>query len=214
MTERRAMAVCVAAVRRVSPAAQPQLRALSALLLMLCAVVLAAGCNNMSDQPRVDAQEQSELFDDAMGARPLVEGAVPRGHLEEDDAYYRGVVDGLFVQHNPAELTPPLLWRGRERFDIYCSPCHGRVGDGQGMIVQRGFPAPPSFHDPRLRQAADGYLFDVISNGFGKMMPYRSQVETADRWAIVAYVRVLQLSQNASYEDVPPEQRSLLEGSR
>ncbi len=109
---------------------------------------------------------------------------------------------------NPFPATKNLLMRGRERYDIYCSPCHGRLGDGKGMIVARGFPMPPSFHEERLRQIADGHYYDVITNGFGKMYSYAARIPSNDRWAITAYIRALQLSQNATAQDVAPQEQN------
>ncbi|HVO33612.1 MAG TPA: cytochrome c, partial [Elusimicrobiota bacterium] len=127
---------------------------------------------------------------------------------------YTGKLGGKPSDIMPFPVTPELLARGRERFDIFCSVCHGRLGDGQGMIVKRGFPTPPSYHTERLRKEPIGYFFDVMTNGFGKMYSYGDRVPVRDRWAIAAYIRALQLSQNASLADVPEDQRAALEASR
>src|SRR5262249_37482165 len=141
----------------------------------------------------------SSFFDDGRSARPIPDGTVARGHLNDDTPFYTGKgPDGKAVDAFPVPINKEVLVRGRQRFDIYCAPCHGRLGDGDGMIVRRGFRKPPSYHIDRLRQAPHGYIFDVITNGFGAMPDYAVQVEPVDRWAIVAYVRALQLSQNAS----------------
>jgi mono/diheme cytochrome c family protein len=130
---------------------------------------------------------------------------VARGQLNADDAFHTGQRDGKLVEELPLPLTRDLLARGRDRYDIYCSPCHDRAGYGAGMIVQRGYKKPPSFHQDRLRDVPVGYLYQAITNGFGVMPSYAVQVREHDRWAIVAYLRALQLSQNARESDVPPE---------
>jgi mono/diheme cytochrome c family protein len=129
------------------------------------------------------------------------------GSFHEDTAYYEGKADGEFIEHNPIPVTMDLLRRGRERFDIYCAPCHDRTGGGQGMIIGYGYVPPPSFHQARIREFADGYIFDVITHGIRNMPAYGAQVPVDDRWAIVAYLRTLQLSQNANLADVPPDAR-------
>lgn len=165
----------------------------------------------MSDQPRMRPLRPSTFFPDGSSARPPVDGTVARGHLDEDDAFFTGRVDGKLVERIPVPITAELVRRGQERFTIYCTPCHGQIGDGTGMIVQRGFPQPPTYHQPRLRQAPDGHFFEMITKGQGKMQPYAAQVPPADRWAIVAYIRALQLSQNATLADLPAAERQLLE---
>jgi mono/diheme cytochrome c family protein len=180
--------------------------------LGIVAALLAAGCHrDMQDQPRYEALEASTFFPDGQSARPLVAGTVARGQLNEDEALLTGRSGGELVTQLPVELDRALLERGQERFNIYCSPCHGRTGQGDGMIVQRGFRKPPSYHDDRLRNAPAGHFFDVMTSGFGAMPSYRSQIEPRDRWAIVAYIRVLQLSQNAAAGDVPMSERQQLE---
>jgi mono/diheme cytochrome c family protein len=178
---------------------------------LLCfALGVTSGCDmlDMYDEPRFEPLEASTFFDDGTSARPLVAGTVARGDLRDDEALYSGKLDGKYVTELPVELTRALLMRGEERFNIYCSPCHGRVGDGNGMIVQRGFRRPPSFvSTDRLLNAPLGHFYDVISNGFGAMPSYASRVEPHDRWAIVAYIRALQRSQNGSIDDVPEELR-------
>ena len=186
-------------------------RAAGALGLGLV-VLLAGGCADMKDQPRVEPYEASEFFDDGRGSRPLPDGTVPRGFLREDDRFYRGLEsDGTFVRTMPVAIDQALLERGRERYDIFCSPCHSMIGDGQGMIVQRGYKQAPAYHDPRLRSIEDGYIYDVITNGFGQMAGYASQIKPADRWAIVAYIRALQLSQFADVNTVAADVRAVLE---
>ncbi len=186
-------------------------RSLTVATVCMAASLLMVGCRqDMHDQPRYEPLEASEIFDNGMASRPPVEGTVARGQLQEDEGYYTGMVAGEFVLALPVPLTADLLARGRSRFDVFCSPCHGRLGDGKGMIVQRGFKQPTSFHDPRLRASAPGYFFDVMSNGFGDMSSYRSQISAADRWAITAYLRALQLSRNAPVDLLSDKQRSHL----
>jgi mono/diheme cytochrome c family protein len=170
-----------------------------------------AGCSpDMRQQPSYKPLAYSELFEDGRAARPSVPGTVARGELRLDAAYFRGKVEGVPVPRIPFAANLQTLHRGRERFDIYCSPCHGRVGDGMGMVVQRGFVQPPSLHVDRLREAPDGHFFDVMTNGFGVMASYATRVSPADRWAITAYIRALQLSQSAGIDDVPPGEREKL----
>lgn len=165
---------------------------------------------DMQDQPKFIPLRPSSFFADGRSARPLIEGTVARGYLRADQRFYAGKDGDDPTGAFPLEVTPAVLARGQERFNIYCSPCHGRIGNGLGMIVRRGLRRPPSFHIDRLRQAPVGYFFDVITNGFGAMPDYAAQIAPADRWAIIAYVRALQLSQNAKLEDVPAERRAQL----
>ena len=175
----------------------------------------AAACRqDMHDQPKYQPMEHSSFFEDQRAARPLLPGTVARGHLDEDEAFFTGKAGDKLVETVPLPVTRELLLRGRERFDIYCSPCHDRVGTGRGMIVQRGFKRPPSFHDDRLREVPDGYIFQVISNGFAAMPSYAVQVPPHDRWAIIAYIRALQYSQHASFSDLPPQERAKLGASK
>jgi mono/diheme cytochrome c family protein len=164
----------------------------------------------MHDNPRAEPLEASRFYADGSSARPLVEGTVARGHLNDDEFLHTGKIGGAPVTEFPFAITRAELDRGENRFNIYCAPCHGRLGDGRGMVVQRGFRQPPSFHIDRLRQAPPGYVFDVITNGFGVMPDYRAQVTVEDRWAIVAYLKALQLSQNATVADVPEAERGHL----
>jgi mono/diheme cytochrome c family protein len=163
-----------------------------------------AGCRqDMHEAPRFDPLEASTLFHTNASAQPLVPGTVPRGHLNDDELLHTGKADGQDATVFPFPITAADLDRGQERFDIYCSPCHGKTGDGNGMVVQRGYRQAASFHVDRLRTLPVGYFFDVISNGFGVMPDYRAQIAVEDRWRIVAYVRALQLSQHASTADLP-----------
>ena len=148
-----------------------------------------------------------------MASRPIVMHTVARGHLEEDDVFYRGKIGTNLVTTFPMPVTRELLERGRERYDIYCSVCHGRTGEGNGMIVQRGFPVPPSYHIERLRQAPVGHFFDVMTQGYGIMYSYAERVKPEDRWAIAAYIRALQLSRNMKVAELPPTERAKFEGS-
>lgn len=171
-----------------------------------------AGCRqDMQDQPKYVPLRPSSFFDDGRSARPIPTGTVARGHLDADIAFYTGKgPDGKYVDAFPFPITKEVLLRGQQRFNIYCTPCHDRMGTGNGMVVRRGFRHPPSYHIDRLRQAPNGYIFDVITNGFGAMQDYSAQIEPADRWAIIAYERALQLSQNATVNDVPPAERAQL----
>lgn len=176
--------------------------------LGLLAVLALAGCRqDMHDQPRFKPLAESDFYPDLRSARPPVEGTVARGQLHEDTYLYTGKMGDSPGDYMPFPVTEDVLARGRERFNIYCAPCHSRLGDGNGMIVQRGFRAPPSYHTERLRKAPLGYFFDVMSNGFGAMPEYASQIPVRDRWDIVAYIRALQLSQGATISDVPAGQK-------
>ena len=176
---------------------------------ILSALVLLTGCRqDMQDQPKYIPLRPSEFFSDGRSERPLVEGTVARGHLNDDTAYYTGKgADGKPLDTFPFAMTKEVILRGQDRFNVYCTPCHDRLGTGDGMVVRRGYRKPPSYHIDRLRQAPNGYFYDVITNGFGAMPDYSAQILPADRWAIVAYVRALQLSQNASVNDIPAAER-------
>ena len=176
-------------------------------LVLVTLAMAVAGCHrDMRDQPRYEALEASDFFADGKSARLPVVGTVARGQLQEDEAFYSGRSQGKLVADVPVEITRELLLRGQDRFNIFCSPCHARTGMGNGMIVERGFRKPPSYHSERLRNAPAGHFFDVMTHGFGAMPSY-ARIEPQDRWAIVAYIRVLQLSQNATLEDVPENER-------
>lgn len=194
------------------------------MLLVLLATVFTVGCYqgrpsdkppihlnpNMDNQPKYRPQAESRFFADSATMRPLVPGTVARGELHDDLQYYTGrdargnLISGL---PDTVKLTMQLLKRGQERFNIYCSPCHGRVGDGKGIMVTRGYVPPPDFHDDRIREMPDGQIFEVITNGVRNMPAYRFQITQADRWAIIAYIRALERSQNASLEDIPQPMR-------
>ena len=186
-------------------------RKIPTLLLALAAATLLAGCRqDMHDQPRFKPLRESDFYGDHRSARPLVEGTVARGHLDDDELLATGKVNGQDATDFPWPVTTEVMARGRERYDIFCSPCHDRTGSGDGMIVRRGYRRPPSFHIDRMRQAAVGHFFDVITNGFGAMPDYRAQVPVVDRWAIAAYIRALQASQHATLDAVPPAEREKL----
>jgi len=192
-----------------------ELRGRLALVAALAMATLAAGCrNDMHDQPKYKGQRGSEFFADGRSERPLVPGTVARGHLDDDEQLYAGKLDGQPVTTFPAPVTRAILERGQERYGIYCTPCHDRVGNGNGMIVERGYRRPPSLHIDRLREAPVGHFFDVITSGFGAMPDYAAQIPVDDRWAIVAYIRALQLSQHATLGDVPSEEQAKLVRAR
>jgi cytochrome c553 len=185
-------------------------------MLTACALLLAAGTacrQDMHDQPKIKAYREAEFFADRRGTRPIPENTVPRGFLNDDDHLFTGKVDGQFTDEFPFQVTREVLQRGQDRFAIYCTPCHGQTGMGNGMVVQRGFRPPPSFHTEQIRAQTVGYWYDVMTNGFGVMPPYRSQVAPEDRWAIAAYIRALQLSQRATTADVPADKVRELEGA-
>jgi mono/diheme cytochrome c family protein len=181
------------------------------LVSVVCALA-GSGCRqDMHDQPKYIPMRESTFFADSRSARPLVAGTVARGQLHEDTLRYTGKVDDLDATVFPFTIDEKVLRRGQERFNIYCSPCHARTGEGDGMIVRRGYRRPPSYHSDRLRTAPVGHFFDVITNGFGAMPDLAAQVKTDDRWAIAAYIRVLQLSAHATLDDVPAAERGQLD---
>jgi mono/diheme cytochrome c family protein len=173
--------------------------------------ILFACRQQMAEQPRYDPLEPSTFFADGQSARPPVAGTVAREEpLQNDTLLYSGKADGKLVDAFPFPVALDVMKRGQERFDIFCSPCHSRLGNGEGMIVRRGYTRPPSFHTDRLREAPAGYFFTVITNGFGAMPSYAVQIPPQDRWAIITYIRALQLSQHATLAEVPPEERQKL----
>lgn len=178
-----------------------------------CATLLLTGCRlDMHVQPRYNPYDPSEFFTDGRSERPPVEGTVARNDIVggPEQVISTGMLDGREVDAFPFPVTRAVLERGRERFNIFCAPCHGWTGDGDGIIVQRGFQPPPSYHIDRLRQAPVGHYFSVITNGFGAMYPYGYRVLPRDRWAIIAYIRALQLSRQGTINDVPEAERSKL----
>ena len=184
------------------------------LMVAMLTATLFAGCRqDMHDAPRYEAYEASATFADNRASRVAPAGTVARGWLRDDEALYTGKIDGATVDQFPFAIDATMLARGQQRFNIYCTPCHGKLGDGQGMVVQRGLRQAASYHQDRLRQEKLGYFYDVITNGFGAMQGYADQIPVRDRWLIVAYVRTLQLSQHASVEDVPADRRGALDAS-
>ncbi len=165
----------------------------------------------MHDQPKYIPLRESTFFSDARSARPVIEGTVARGQLHDDELMYTGKVGGEDATLFPMRVDERVMTRGQERFNIYCSPCHGRTGQGDGMVVRRGYRRPPSFHQDRLRAAPAGHFFDVMTNGFGAMPDYAAQIKVEDRWAIIAYIRALQLSEHATLADVPAADRSRIQ---
>lgn len=190
----------------------------------MAAVSLLVGCQgqtssnppihlnpNMDDQEKYQPYEASQFFADGSAMRTPPAGTMARGLLRDGDPYYTGFLrDTIYLDKAPVETTMPELLRGEERYNIYCSPCHGRTGDGHGIVVTRGYTPPPTYHDDRLRGVTDGYLFNVITNGVRNMPSYRHQIPVDDRWAIVLYLRALQRSHHATLDDVPVENRGEL----
>jgi mono/diheme cytochrome c family protein len=177
----------------------------------LLALLLLFSCRQkMSNQPKYDPLEPSDFFADGMSARPRISGTVARGELALDGFISTGKISGQDGDGFPFPVTAQVMNRGEERFDIFCSECHGKLGDGNGMVPARGYQRPPSFHSDTLRVAKTGHFFDVMTNGFGAMPSYAPQVPVNDRWAIIAYIRALQLSRNATVDDVPPNLRGKL----
>ncbi len=183
-----------------------------AFVSFVSAALVLSGCRqDMHDQPKYIPLRESTFFTDARSARPLLEGTIARGHLHDDELLYGGKVNGRDATMFPFRVDAAVMARGRERFDIYCSPCHGRTGQGDGMVVRRGYRRPPSMHQDRLRDAPVGHFFDVMTNGFGAMPDYAAQIKAEDRWAIAAYVRALQLSEHATVADVPVSERDKIQ---
>jgi mono/diheme cytochrome c family protein len=181
------------------------------ILISACAAVgffFASGCQirqDMADQPKYKPLAPTSFFLDGRSERPIIENTVARGSLA-DDALFLSKDSNAF----PLPLTPELMQRGKERFGIFCTPCHGLQGDGNGMVAMRGMKHPPTYHQDRLRKVPNGYLFDVITNGFGGMLSYSAQIPPKDRWAIIAYIRALQLSRNAPASELPSDLRDKL----
>jgi cytochrome c553 len=200
----------------IAPGALParQTRSLSRGITVACLgaiALLLVGCRlDMHVQPKYLPYEPTDFFADGRSERQPVPGTVARGHLRLDELMFTGRENGVVVDKFPFPITKADLDRGRERYNVYCTPCHDYTGSGRGMIVQRGFPQPPSYHIQRLRDAPAGHFYEVITNGFGAMYSYAARVEPADRWRIAAYIRVLQLSRNAKMDDVPESQRQAL----
>jgi mono/diheme cytochrome c family protein len=185
--------------------------------MILGAALFVSGCHtDMWVQPKYQnplsiekSPTDSHVFPDSSVSRPLVAGTVARDHLQDDDAFYTGYKNGKLIDYFPVPVTKELILRGQDRFTIYCVPCHGQLGNGQGMIARRGFELRRpvgNYHTDRLRKMPIGHFYDVITNGYGAMFSYASRVEPQDRWAIAAYIRVLQLSQNSTTKDLTPEE--------
>ena len=179
--------------------------------LFFSLVIITSCALNMRDQPRYEPFEESSFFEDHLSARPPIPDTVARGQLRLDEHLYSGQLGNDFAPTFPFPVTMTVLKRGQERYNIFCTPCHGFIGDGQGIIVEYGMREPTSFHDPDLRDQPPGYYFDLISRGTRIMPSYASRIPPEDRWAIVAYIRALQLSQNADLSQVPPDQIPILE---
>jgi mono/diheme cytochrome c family protein len=193
---------------------RPRFGVLSSGFLVLSFLALSACRQDMHQAPRYDPLEESAVLPKGSAAQPIVEGTVPRGHLNDDDLMYTGKIDGKPADEFPMAITAADLDRGEQRYNIYCSPCHGRTGEGNGMVVQRGYKQAANYHIDRLRAMPVGYFFDVMTNGFGSMPDYKSQIPVADRWRIVAYIRALQLSHHSTANDVPAdEMKRMTEGA-
>jgi len=197
------------ALYKVAFSSVPTVSSVVKVLSVAALVMLsAAACRqDMHDQPKYIPLRESTFFNDARSARPFVPGTIARGQLREDTLLYTGKVNGADATVFPFPVDDKVMARGQERFNIYCSPCHGRTGLGDGMVVRRGYRRPPSYLDDRLLNAPVGHFFDVVSNGFGAMPDYAAQIRVEDRWAIAAYVRALQMSGHATLADVPADQR-------
>ena len=188
------------------------LKGCATFMLALVAVFALGACRqDMHDQPKYIPMRESTFFGDGRSARPPVPGTVARGQLRDDTVLYTGKRNGVDADVFPFPITERVMKRGQERFNVFCSPCHGRTGDGDGMVVQRGYRRPPTYHQDRLRQAPPGHFFDVMTNGFGAMPDHAVQIKAEDRWAIAAYIRALQLSANATVSDVAAADRGKLD---
>ena len=186
-------------------------RYVSALIVVIMIALTGSACRqDMHDQPKYTPLRSTPFFGDVRSARPLVAGTVARGQLHEDPFLETGKIGNADATVFPFPVDAAVMARGRERFEIFCTPCHGRIGTGDGMIVRRGYRRPPTYHDDRLRNAPIGHFVDVMANGFGAMPDYSDQIGARDRWAIAAYIRALQLSQHARLADVPERERGAL----
>jgi mono/diheme cytochrome c family protein len=176
----------------------------SRLVAPLICLLFLTGCRqDMHNQPKYRPLRATTFFTDGSSARPLVEGTVARGTLQEDEAFFTGKIGATPVAEMPFPVDEKVLNRGEERYNIFCTPCHDATGGGKGMVVQRGYRQPTSFHIDRLRQVPPGHFFDVMTNGLGAMPDYRAQISPRDRWAIVAYIKALQLSQHTPASEIP-----------
>lgn len=200
--------------RRTSPADRAvRAGTLATLAAGLLVLLPLSGCRqNMHNQAKAKTYRESDFFADGVEARPLPAHTVARGELRDDAVFYTGLSDaGDLANVPPMPVDRQLLVRGQERFNVFCAPCHGRLGDGHGMIVQRGFKQPVSFHDERLRNSPLGYFVNNMTEGFGQMPSYAAQIPPADRWAIASYIRVLQYAENAQVADLDPTEKQKLD---
>jgi mono/diheme cytochrome c family protein len=180
--------------------------------LVVAAAAFLAGCRqDMHDTPRYEPYEASTFFGDGRASRTPPTGTVARGQLRADDHLYTGMVNGALADTFPFEISHSDIQRGQQRYNVFCAPCHGQLGDGNGMVVQRGLRQAATYHQDRLREEPAGYFFDVITNGFGAMQGYAEQVPVRDRWLIAAYIRALQFSQQAPLDAVRPGDRPRLD---
>ncbi len=188
---------------------------MSRRVLWFLAALFSTSCRqDMFDQPKFRPLQPSNFFIDGRSARPVPAGTYEFGENDAGEAVGKGTENGQFVAAIPIAIDEPLLRRGQERFNIYCSPCHSRTGDGFGMVAKRGFLQPADLHSDRVRKAPPGYLYQVIANGYGAMPEYSKQINVRDRWAIVAYIRALELSRRATVADLAPADRLRLENTR
>jgi mono/diheme cytochrome c family protein len=172
--------------------------------LSLLSLFTACGIRlDMHEQPKFKPLRANSFYADGRSSRPPIEGTVARGQLGNDELFYTGKINGQEADQFPYPVTQPMLERGRERFNIYCAPCHSRIGNGKGMIVARGFKMPPDYTEDRLMKAPVGHFVNVMTNGFGSMSEYKSQISISDRWAVAAYIRALQIARKGSASDVP-----------
>lgn len=177
------------------------------IFILLVGAIGMVGCNDMYDGHKMKPLQESKYYADHLSARQIPEGTVARGYDRTDELLYTGRIDSVLADAFPFEITDDVMKTGQHQFSTFCTPCHGRLGDGNGMIVQRGFPRPNSYHADSIRSKPAGYYFDVITNGFGRMYSYAPSVPVRDRWAIVAYIRALQLSQRAPTEELSSADR-------
>ncbi|WP_169980296.1 c-type cytochrome [Tautonia rosea] len=185
------------------------------LVILILGALGIGGCRTeMYDQPRYDTFQASDFFADGLSARPLVAGTVARGWSRTDEHLYYGQENGQLATSFPFPVDETVLERGRDQYTVFCSPCHGGLGDGQGMIVQRGMPKPPSLHEQRLRDIPVGHVYDVITRGYGAMYSYAHRIKPHDRWAVVAYIKALQLSQNAPIDTLDEADRQRVQQSQ
>jgi hypothetical protein len=184
------------------------MRPVAHIIVFVPLLLTFAGCTDMYNQPRYKPLRESKFYEDRLSARQFVEGTVARGDARTDELFSTGRIDGKLANTFPFPVTNDVVKRGQDKFNVFCSPCHGRLGDGAGMIVQRGFPKPNSFHADSVRARPVGYYFDVMTNGFGRMYSYASSVPVEDRWAIAAYIRALQLSRRVPLSELSAEEQN------